>query len=39
VPITRIGDAWVGGGKVGSITLDLMNRFERYHREYIESRR
>jgi branched-subunit amino acid aminotransferase/4-amino-4-deoxychorismate lyase len=39
VPITRIGDVWVGSGKVGSVTLDLMNRFERYHREYVESRK
>lgn len=39
IPIVRIGDALVGEGRVGPVTQDLMDRFERYHREYIESRR
>jgi branched-chain amino acid aminotransferase len=39
IPVVRIGDALVGEGHVGPVTQDLMDRFERYHREYIESRR
>jgi branched-chain amino acid aminotransferase len=38
IPIVRIGDVLVGKGQVGPVTLDLMDRFERYHRRYIESR-
>lgn len=39
IPIVRIGSALVGEGRVGRVTVDLMDRFERYHRHYIESRR
>jgi len=39
MPIVRIGSALVGEGQVGPVTLDLMDRFERYHRQYVESRR
>ena len=39
VPVVRIGDALVGQGHVGPVTLDLMDRFERYHRDYIDARR
>jgi branched-chain amino acid aminotransferase len=39
MPIVRIGSALVGEGQVGPVTLDLMDRFERYHRHYVESRR
>jgi len=39
IPIVRIGSALVGEGHVGRVTLDLMDRFERYHRHYIDSRR
>jgi branched-chain amino acid aminotransferase len=39
VPVVRIGDALVGQGRVGPVTLDLMDRFERYHRDYIDARR
>lgn len=39
IPIVRIGSALVGEGRVGRVTLDLMDRFEGYHRHYIESHR
>jgi len=39
IPIVRIGGAHVGQGHVGPVTLDLMDRFERYHRDYINVRR
>jgi branched-subunit amino acid aminotransferase/4-amino-4-deoxychorismate lyase len=39
IPTVRIGDALVGDGRVGPVTLDLMDRFERYRRAYIESKR
>ncbi len=39
IPIVRIGDALVGEGQVGPMTLDLMDRFERYHRDYLDGRR
>jgi branched-chain amino acid aminotransferase len=39
IPVVRIGGAHVGEGHVGPVTLDLMDRFERYHRDYIHSRR
>ncbi len=39
IPIVRISDALVGEGRVGPVTTDLMDRFERYHREYLDSRR
>jgi branched-subunit amino acid aminotransferase/4-amino-4-deoxychorismate lyase len=38
IPVIRIGGALVGEGGVGRVTLDLMDRFERYHREYIHSK-
>jgi branched-subunit amino acid aminotransferase/4-amino-4-deoxychorismate lyase len=37
VPVVSIGGAMVGDGRVGPVTLDLMARFERYHRDYINS--
>jgi branched-chain amino acid aminotransferase len=37
IPVVRIGGALVGEGRVGPVTTDLMDRFERYHREYVES--
>ena len=39
IPVVRIGEALVAEGRVGPVTVDLMDRFERYHRDYIESRR
>jgi branched-chain amino acid aminotransferase len=39
IPIVRIGDTPLGKGRVGRLTLDLMDRFERYHRDYIDRRR
>ncbi len=39
IPIVRIGGAHVGEGRVGPVTRDLMDRFERYHRDYINARR
>lgn len=39
IPIVRISDVLVGQGHVGPVTLDLMDRFERYHRDYIDARR
>jgi branched-chain amino acid aminotransferase len=39
VPVVCIGGALVGDGRVGPVTLDLMDRFERYHRDYINSKR
>ena len=39
IPIVRIGDTPVGESRVGPVTLDLMDRFEQYHQDYIESRR
>lgn len=39
IPIVRIGDALVSKGRVGRVTLDLMDRFERYHRDYIDRRK
>jgi branched-chain amino acid aminotransferase len=39
IPIVRIGGAHVGQGHVGPVTLDLMDRFERYHHDYINARR
>jgi branched-chain amino acid aminotransferase len=38
IPIVRISDVPVGEGRVGPVTLDLMDRFERYHHDYIGSR-
>jgi branched-subunit amino acid aminotransferase/4-amino-4-deoxychorismate lyase len=38
IPIVCIGDVRVGEGHVGQVTLDLMDRFERYHHDYISSR-
>jgi len=38
IPIVRIGGTHVGQGHVGPVTLDLMDRFERYHRDYINAR-
>ncbi len=38
IPIVRIGGALVGDGRVGPVTIDLMDRFERYHRDYINAR-
>lgn len=37
IPIIRIGSALVGEGKVGPVTDGLMDRFEQYHRDYIEN--
>jgi branched-chain amino acid aminotransferase len=39
IPIVRIGGVLVGEGRVGPVTLDLTDRFERYHRDYIDARR
>jgi branched-chain amino acid aminotransferase len=39
IPVVCIGGALVGEGQVGPVTLDLMERFERYQRHYIESKR
>ncbi len=39
IPIVRIGGALVGEGQVGPVSHDLMDRFERYHRGYIDSKR
>lgn len=39
VPVVRIGHSLVGEGCVGPVTLDLMDRFERYHRAYVATRR
>jgi len=39
IPIVRIDQAPVGDGRVGPMTRDLMNRFDQYHRHYIESKR
>ena len=39
IPVVRIGDALVGEGKIGHVTLDLMDRFEKYHRRYVDSKR
>jgi len=39
IPTVRIGDTVVGQGQVGPVTLDLMDRFERFHRNYLDSRR
>lgn len=39
VPVVHIGNTLVGEGRVGPVTLDLMDRFERYHHNYISSRR
>jgi branched-subunit amino acid aminotransferase/4-amino-4-deoxychorismate lyase len=39
IPIVRIGDALVGEGQVGPVTTDLMDRFEQYHRDYLQSKR
>jgi branched-subunit amino acid aminotransferase/4-amino-4-deoxychorismate lyase len=39
IPVVRIGGALVGDGRVGPVTTDLLDRFEQYHREYVESRR
>jgi branched-subunit amino acid aminotransferase/4-amino-4-deoxychorismate lyase len=39
IPIVQIGSALVSEGHVGAITLDLMDRFEQYHRHYLESKR
>jgi branched-chain amino acid aminotransferase len=39
IPVVRIGGALVGDGRVGPVTTDLLDRFERYHREYVDSRR
>jgi branched-chain amino acid aminotransferase len=38
IPIIRIGGALVGEGHVGPVTLDLMDRFEQYHRNYINRK-
>ena len=38
IPVVRISDALVGEGQVGPVTLDLMDRFEKYHRHYVDSR-
>lgn len=37
IPIIRIGDALVGEGRGGPVTLDLMDRFEAYHRDYLAN--
>lgn len=39
MPIVCIGAGLVGQGRVGPVTLDLMDRFELYHRDYIDARR
>jgi branched-subunit amino acid aminotransferase/4-amino-4-deoxychorismate lyase len=39
IPVVRISDALVGEGQVGPVTLDLMDRFEKYHRHYVDSKR
>jgi branched-subunit amino acid aminotransferase/4-amino-4-deoxychorismate lyase len=39
MPIVCVGAGLVGRGRVGPVTLDLMDRFERYHRDYIDARR
>jgi len=39
IPIARIGAALVDDGRVGQVTRDLMDRFERYHRDYVNGRR
>jgi branched-subunit amino acid aminotransferase/4-amino-4-deoxychorismate lyase len=39
VPVVRIGHTLVGEGRVGPVTLDLMDRFECYHRGYVATRR
>jgi len=39
IPIVRIGSALVGEGRVGPVTLDLMNRFEQYYRDYLDQHR
>lgn len=39
IPVVRIGGALIGEGRVGPVTTDLLDRFERYHREYIEGSR
>jgi branched-chain amino acid aminotransferase len=39
IPIVRIGVATPGDGHVGPVTRGLMDRFERYHRAYIQDHR
>lgn len=39
IPIVRIAGVHVGKGHVGPVTLDLMDRFERYHQDYINAGR
>jgi branched-subunit amino acid aminotransferase/4-amino-4-deoxychorismate lyase len=39
IPVIRIGAATVGDGRVGPVTRSLMDRFERYHRNYIQDNR
>ncbi|GAB4533548.1 MAG: branched-chain-amino-acid transaminase [Anaerolineae bacterium] len=39
IPTVRIDRVLVGEGRVGPVTLDLMDRFERYHRSFVTARR